>query len=429
MERKNGKNMKIAVYLNDSGFNGVNLSNPNMGNPGVGGTPYCFALLLYNYQQIYPDTEFVFIHHNKNIFPQTKYEYFIENEKDAISICAKEKVDFLLMRFYRNNSFIEKANSVNIKVVFWAHNFLYKNDLNYITEYDSIKRVICVGKEQYDQYIDHKAIKKCVCIENMFQVNDIKNNRNNKKVIYSGSLIKAKGFHVLAKMWKKILKKVPEAELYVIGSGQLYNSKTNLGKFGIADEVYESSFIKFLLDKNGNLLPSVHFCGVMGIEKNYIYQNARVGVANPTAKTETLCLVVMEMQANGLPVVAKRKNGFLDSVSKKSGLFFYTKNGMFKKIVFLLLNNKNYEALSTNGPLFIKEKFNTEKIVEKWNSVFLDITNNVQNAKFDSHFHSLSLIKIMRILNRAIKKVFPFLPSIIEIESFIHNLFNKNRKI
>ena len=62
-------------------------------------------------------------------------------------------------------------------------------------------------------------------------------------VTYVGSLTKGKGFHVLAKEWKNILKAVPDAELYVLGSGKLYDNKAELGEYGLAEKTYENNLL------------------------------------------------------------------------------------------------------------------------------------------------------------------------------------------
>ena len=41
----------------------------------------------------------------------------------------------------------------------------------------------------------------------------------NHAVTYIGSLVPTKGFHVLAAVWKTILKEVPDATLNVVGNG------------------------------------------------------------------------------------------------------------------------------------------------------------------------------------------------------------------
>ena len=45
--------MKVFVYIDDKNFLNTNLSHPDLGNPGIGGTPYCFALLLFFYKIYY----------------------------------------------------------------------------------------------------------------------------------------------------------------------------------------------------------------------------------------------------------------------------------------------------------------------------------------------------------------------------------------
>ena len=98
-----------------------------------------------------------------------------------------------------------------------------------------------------------------------------------KTVTYIGSLVPTKGFHLLANAWKAVLAEVPDAQLHVVGSGKLYDRNSKLGAYGIAEESYENSFIKGITDRAGELLPSVHFHGVMGEEKKELI--ARTSVA------------------------------------------------------------------------------------------------------------------------------------------------------
>lgn len=63
------------------------------------------------------------------------------------------------------------------------------------------------------------------------------------------------------------IKKVPQAQLYVIGGGNLYNRNAVMGKYGIATQEYENEFMPYITDDDGKILPSVHFCGILGKEK------------------------------------------------------------------------------------------------------------------------------------------------------------------
>ena len=44
----NGCSMNIGFYFFDKGLSGVDCSRPDLGNPGVGGTQYCFLLYQKN---------------------------------------------------------------------------------------------------------------------------------------------------------------------------------------------------------------------------------------------------------------------------------------------------------------------------------------------------------------------------------------------
>lgn len=116
----------------------------------------------------------------------------------------------------------------------------------------------------------------------------------------------------MAKAWKNILKAVPDAELYVLGGG-LYGNEKDLS-------AYQDYCNCFLKDSDGNLMSSVKYMGTMGNEKEEFYNSIRVGVSNPTGKTETFCLSAVEFQAHGIPVVTYNGYGLIDTVDdKKTG--------------------------------------------------------------------------------------------------------------
>ena len=123
----------------------------------------------------------------------------------------------------------------------------------------------------------------------------------------------------MAKAWPKILEEVPDAELFVIGSGKLYDKKSKLGKWGLADERYESTFMKYLT-RGEDLLPGVHLLGTLGGEKYAVLAQTKVGVPNPSGHTETFCISAVEMQMMGARVVSKRCAGYLDTV--RNGVLF-----------------------------------------------------------------------------------------------------------
>lgn len=185
-------------------------------------------------------------------------------------------------------------------------------------------------------------------------------------VTYVGALIHAKGFHKLAKEWKGILKEVPDAQLYVIGNGKLYDPTVNFGKYGIAEEKYENEFIPYLTEK-GEILPSVHFMGAMGIEKKEIIKQTKVGVTNPTGISETFCLSAVEFEGVGIPVVGYNGYGFLDTViSGKTGYLTKTGTELKRAVIRLLKDSEENRRFGLQAKEFYRECFTPDKIVSEW---------------------------------------------------------------
>ena len=54
-------------------------------------------------------------------------------------------------------------------------------------------------------------------------------------------------------IWPDVVKQVPDAQLYVIGSGKVYDENAKLGKYNIAEESYEKKFMSYL-EQEENLM-------------------------------------------------------------------------------------------------------------------------------------------------------------------------------
>ena len=229
----------------------------------------------------------------------------------------ENRYECIIYRFVDDIKIYDVLNNYQINGIAWAHNYIMAHGAKRAGKCEYLKCIVMVSRQQYDRYIDDDIIDKCTYAYNIVESSSIEESKSSETlpvVTYTGALVNVKGFHILAKCWKKILKKVPDAQLYVIGTGNLYNENINLGKYKIAEEGYEKLFIPYLLDKNGNIDKSVHFMGKMGQEKREIYIKSRVGIINPSARTETFGLGAVELQSYGVPVVLKNKNGFPDIV-------------------------------------------------------------------------------------------------------------------
>ena len=275
--------MHIGIYINNENIADVNCKNLLLGNPGIGGTEYCILLLAQVYKMYYSNNKVTLFVANQGNLPEVD-NYVIVNDIDDLPNRAKEEgIDILVVSAVHNGmplpqSFFNHIDEKKVKTILWGHNFYLSDFCNKICRCEYARANVFVGRQQYDRYIDHTVIKKSTYIYNMYpETGELHREKiENHAVTYIGSLVPTKGFHLLAAIWKTILKEVPDATLNVVGSGKLYGRNSKLGKYNIAEESYEEQFMSGLTDDEGNILPSVHFFGVLGVEKNDVIRDTCV---------------------------------------------------------------------------------------------------------------------------------------------------------
>jgi len=429
------KKFKIAFFLDDKDFD-IDLSSPELGNPGIGGTDYLmvstpFYLNKYKAKDILP----IIYHTNVNTrLPSNLETVLVDNRIDAADHAIENFVDLLVYRPYRDTEkeFLNKIKSIKLKCVAWIHVSPKADHIRQLAKSTYIKAAICVEQEQHDQFYDSPLCHKLSFIQNGFDVNafakNVEINKNEKSVVFVGGLFPQKNFHYLAKQWPNIIKICPDAKLYVIGSAQLYDNSIQLGKYGVATESYEKTFIKYLKDKNGEILPSVKFMGKLGINKKKIMSSALVGVGNPIGTGENCPGVLLEFQSLGVPVVSLDNYGSIDTIDhNKTGFLAKNDKEFVNYICKLLIDKKLNDQLSNNCSYFIKKKFSYEKITTQWLELIQALENKKSITKsmksnYFKHFKWFIYLNsfIQKFLGKYIK--WPFL---IEIKSIIKKIITK----
>lgn len=258
-----------------------------------------------------------------------------------------------------------------------AGNFSTPTELDALAGNRHIVAYVCVGKQQYGMLYDEKIFHKATYIYNSFDCSLYKALGQKKEniVAFLGGVYPVKGLHILAKAWKQIKKRVPDAKLYIIGSAKLYNKKNKLGKYGLAQADYEKTFIQYLLDDKKRIQKDVYLLGTLGgEEKLAIMDKVKVGVMNPSATTETFGYSAVEFEALGVPVVTKAKNGLFDTVKHgRTGLLFHTQKGLVEYVVKLLTDETLNKKLGNNGIQFVRTTFDINDIVDEWYKLFLNL--------------------------------------------------------
>lgn len=425
--------MRIGIIYDDISREGLDASHPQTGNPGVGGTQFCYLMLLYFYSQYYPEDELIVYRHRHTdrlckMPREDKVIYRIAaSPQDCVEKAADDGVDMLLFNFGHVMELADVLREKRIKSAVWVHNWIRGDILRVMADHPFIRRVIFLVKEHYDRYIDHNVIRKGVVIPNMFCTDGypVREEDPAPVVTYVGAIVPGKGFASLAKAWPAVLKQTPDAELYVIGKGDLYGTDMRLGPLGIAEEKYEASFAPFVTDADGKVLPSVHFMGLMGAEKTDIYRKTRVGVVNPTGRTEVCPISALEMEAACIPVVSKNVNGLPDVVADGStGTLIRSEGALAGAICRLLADEEKNRAFGKNARAFVEEGFAPDKVTCKWKRMFSDIYEDKAAEYIPPKSHFANNLKWVRRMNAGLKraKIFRKLPALIDVEAGISKL-------
>ena len=424
--------MKIAFYLPPMGNRIIDAVNPELGNPGIGGTQYQMILLAHLLSKEKPEWQ-IFCFAENDMLLSEKVNFVKISENIFLDTINRLKIDILVSPNL-NPPILQKLDLPKyLNIVVRSGNSIDIKKSYFIEKKENVKANVFVGKQFYDNFLDNNIIKKSKYIFNMIVdpcEQNIKREINSKIVVYMGALVKTKGFLELAKIWKDILKDVPDAKLYVIGSGKLYNTDKELGVLGIADKEFEDDFLPYISDKNG-LLPSVKFLGVLGKEKYDVFSKASVGVANPSGVSETFCSTVIEMNCASLPVVSIDKFSLPDVVKNgQTGLLGKNNRQIKKHIVRLLRDDELNERLGLNAKEFVKN-FSPQKMIGQWIELFQQVQGGTFAPEYDPPASPYNnRYKWLRIINRFLRfnLKLSFLPPITNIKPYINGISNGNER-
>lgn len=359
---------KIGIYIENGSINDVDLTCMRSGNPGIGGTEY----LMFMLADMLTDSDnrldiTLFLEKEQKLSSEIKCEV-CGSVENAIKMAESLNCSFLILKHNAENIKNDLLHTDgDLKLIVWCHVFICYWELDHYASNKDVNCIVYVGREHLQLNMDHPSYRKSTYIYNFIDIDGCEDKIKFHPIVgrknivtYLGSLVPFKGFHLLAKAWPEVVKEVPDAELYVIGSGKVYDSNASLGELGVASGEYEAAFLPYLT-KEGNLLPNVNFMGRMGVEKEEILLKTKVGVSNPTGITETFCLSAVEMQMAGAKIATIKAPGFLDTV--KNGILYKKPGHLARSIVKLLKQNESdYEGTIH----YFKSEFSKDIILRRW---------------------------------------------------------------
>lgn len=407
---------KIAFFLNNPTLPHRDYTSLLDGNPGVGGSEYEFMLVSYLLEIRNNNLEIYLITTCQGIYPH-KNLYRVKDLNEACEYALEHNIAEMVVDIKHFSSCVLGNYKDRLKIIIWAHNNVSYKLLNLFYKLSYIKKIVNCGREEMELYRDHMASLKSTYIYNIFPIKHKSyylsrlQNRDNHNVVYMGSIVKAKGFHVLAKAWKHVVSEIPDAQLYVIGSGKLYNGNACLGKYGIADRRYEELFAPYITDKYGSIIKSVHFLGLLGDDKYDELGKCKVGVPNPTGSSETFCICALEMQLMGCNITTNYHPAYLDTVMNQTYLYKHTRELANYIVARLKREPDSIDKMYD----FVSNKFGIDGNIEKWESLLSSDISIEEVSPISKYNYQHKTIKD-RLLN--LKIAHPFFRHLPCVEEF-----------
>lgn len=410
--------MKVAFYLNNTNISDVDFTHIEDGNPGVGGSEFS-CVLIANELCKRNNIDTILLVSKDGKFPSTLKYTICENLIQAIKKYHNTIELFILDSKYFNDSIAKEFPST--KFMLWVNNKMNLKIMQRYAAMPNIIKFIHVGREMYDLYRDSWMFSKMTYIFNAIPLSFLDKmkpvllEQRSNKVIYIGSLIPTKGFHLLAKAWPQIVKAIPNAELFVIGSGKLYNRNAKMGYYNIAEKSYEDIFMPYLINEKKEILDSVHFMGILGKAKYKIMKECKVGVPNPSGISETFGYTAIEMALMGCLVTSMKCPGYIDTIFETNHL--YTNSHQISQYVINLLNQNNCDEKYKVELQYIINNFSIDSVIPKWEDLLLNYEKEfIYPPSLRSSYHHKKIKEFIHLhIPNHIKKHLPC------IESFYTN--------
>ncbi|MEX0451984.1 glycosyltransferase family 4 protein [Spiribacter sp. 218] len=422
--------MKVAFYLNNARVPDVDLTAPENGNPGLGGTHFLATALPWYMARFAADrvTPILYANHTDKL-PAVETRQ-ADDVLAAMRGAKEEGCDcFIDTAKETPVDVVAEADRLRLPTVFWIHNIVRHGHLRAAARSPWVRRVVCSAGEALDFIRDHAVGPKLALIPNGFDTSafapETLQEKDGRTVVYLGNLVKQKGFHLLARAWPDILARCPDARLRVIGTGRLYDRSVPLGPWGVATDTYEQRFLlPYLAADNGQPLPSVDFLGLLeGTDRIPVMRDAAVGVVNPSGQTENCPGSALEFQAAGTPVVSGAYWGLLDTVIHgETGLLGRTDQDLVDNICRLLEDRQRAMAMGRRGTEYVSTHYDYRDVVAAWIALLGDVSADRPASRVSPTKHFWRHLKWLRLANEAQKRAVPLLwslPSVSETENFI----------
>ena len=426
--------MLLGFFLDNSGVSQTDFSRPWEGNPGTGASEYLHAATPYFTSKYCGDKAqcVIFAPYIQHL-PASVIVQQSSSIVEAAHQAKAKGVDYFVFRSRMNEEkrILDVLDELTLPSIGRAALTPKPEHIRRMAKSRAFKSLVCVGREQYDFLMDTAVHNKITYIDNGVHVASCNQGnaplKDPRLVTYMGALVPQKGFHILATAWPKVLKRVHDARLSVIGSIKMYNENARVGPLGVAEDGFEREhLIPHLTDQKGCLHPSVTFHGQLGREKYDILRKALIGVANPSGQTETCCVSAVEISACHTAVVSGAFYGLLDTVlHEKTGLLGRTADDLANNICTLLQDPDRAIEMGQAGHERTVRQYDFSIVAPKWVNLCEHLTRGAIPSPHGELKNLFANFKFLRLLNRPLQKslgTFLPWPSLYDVETIARHV-------
>ena len=209
------------------------------------------------------------------------------------------------------------------------------------------------------QFLGKNRFSNVTCLPYFKAISYSKSEKSKKEniVLFVGALQEHKGAKYLIKAMQKVIKKVKDVRLMIVGDGPDKIELINYSK-------------KLKIDKY------VNFIGAIRHDQIGKYYEDSFVVVIPSIWMEQFGIVGLEAMAHGIPVIASNIGGLPDLIEDGKNGFLVKRfdiDMIAKRIIQLFNNKKLARKIGENGRRMVEDNFNEKEHIKKLISIYKSI--------------------------------------------------------
>ncbi|MFM7464173.1 MAG: glycosyltransferase family 4 protein [Cyanobium sp.] len=359
--------MRLAFFLDNRGIAGHGcLPDPDLGNPGLGGTEFAFLAVVRLLQgsPLQPRLLLTAPQAVEGIDSATVG--IVSGLVGAIQ-AAEGCLGLVFRPGFASSADWAALERSPLPLLPWLHNLGVEQQGRY-EALAALDRWLLVSGAQVDAFRHSRLAERAVVLPNPVAVPPAQRLPRPFELAsaatdlaYVGALTPFKGFDRLARQWAVIARACPEARLRVFGGADLYGTRAASGEL----TPYERHCRRLL--ERGGYADRVLFEGSCGLERYRALEQVAVGVVNPSGRDETFCLAAAEFSACGIPVLAPRRHALIHTVQdQRTGVLVDSDQQLAAEAIALLRYPQRAWVLGAEGQRYVQQAFGPEAVQRAW---------------------------------------------------------------